>query len=107
MITANGVANTGTLANALTVQIVGDAGALTDYTVSNVTLAAGTASGTTAVPIGITDDALPEATENFTISLGTVTGGGSANVTASAGTLGLTITDNDGATGTVAFSNAT
>jgi len=108
-ITANGTAGTGTTQYPLTVPVNGDAGEGTDYTVTDVVIPAGSSSSTFPVPIVIIDDVNQEPTENFTLSLGTPTGVGSANVTPS-GTLALTITDNDtpvGGTGTIAFSQAT
>jgi len=93
VITANGVANTGTLQNAMTVNFTDDAGA--NLSAGPVTLTAGTASGPVLVPIAVHDDTVVEGNLTYHVSVGSVTGGG----TITAGnTLAVTVVDNDNIT---------
>jgi len=93
VITANGTANTGTLANPLTVNFTSNAGA--NATINPVVIPAGTASGPIQVPISITDNNTVDNNPTYNISVGTVTGGG--NLTGGTA-LALTVTDNDSVT---------
>ncbi len=90
VITANGTANTGTLANALTVNLTSNAGA--NLTINPVVIPAGTASGQIQIPITINNDTDVEGDLSYNISVGTVTGGGNV---IGGNTLAVTVVDND------------
>src|SRR5204863_54431 len=69
-ITANGVANTGTLASTVTVNLAG-AGSGVDFTLPSspmATFAPGAASGTRNVTVAAINDTLVEGTETFTLN---------------------------------------
>ncbi len=90
VITANGVANTGTLANDLTVNFTSDASA--NLTINPVVIPAGTASGQIQIPITIDDDTDFEGDLTYNVSVDTVVGGGNVS---GGNSLAVTVLDND------------